>query len=78
MNNKFIGFAVAVALVVIPNIVSAHSHPISCEVPVVASHGGLLYGSGPMAVGWNPALHPNYVQYNGTTCPFQQGCMLPQ
>lgn len=40
--------------------------------------GGLIYGSGPMAPGWDPAKHTNYVPYNGTTCPFQQGCMLSQ
>lgn len=84
MKNKLIVFAIAVPFVVFPVVASAHgwSAPaVSCVIPVVTAPtggGGLLYGSGPMAVGWDSAQHTNYVPYNGTTCPFNQGCMLPQ
>lgn len=85
MENKLIGIAVAVAIVGFPLVSSAHgwSAPVSCEVPVAPSGGGLLYGSGPMAVGWNVNLpdggqggSAHYVKYNGTTCVFAQGCMV--
>lgn len=37
--------------------------------------GGLIYGSSPLAPGWVASAW--YVQYNGTSCPFSQGCILP-
>lgn len=40
--------------------------------------GGLIFGSSPLAPGWIASQHSNYVPYNGTSCPFSQGCMLPK
>lgn len=79
-------FIIVSLLAFAPLVASAHgwSAPVSCvvpvvvEAPVVTGGGGLLFGSGPMAVGWSASEHTNYVPYNGTTCPFNQGCMLPQ
>lgn len=89
--KKYIGLMVGVALALSPVVASAHawSAPVSCVVPVLVETvtpptggGGLLPGSGPMAYGWKASEHSNYVPFggntgNGSTCPFQQGCMLP-
>lgn len=49
----------------------------------VTGGGGLVYGSSPLAPGWNVSLPDGgqggsqiYVPFNGTTCPFNQGCMI--
>lgn len=75
-------FIVVSLFVLAPFVASAHTHPISCDVPTVASGGGLVYGSGPEAPGWNVNLPDGgqggakFIPYNGTTCIFNQGCMI--
>lgn len=82
--NKLLGIAAGLIMVSVPLLASAHTHPVSCTVDAVATGGGLVYGSGPEAPGWNVNLSDGgqggakYIPYNGTTCMFNQGCMLPQ
>lgn len=83
--NKLLGIAAVIIMVGVPAVSSAHgrSAPVSCTVDAVATGGGLVYGSGPMAPGWNVNLPDGgqggsikYIPYNGTTCIFNQGCMV--
>lgn len=86
--NKAIGIAVAFMLIA-PLFASAHSFSgtwtkdVSCVVTPVGGNG-MVYGSSPLAPGWNVNLADggqggtsSYVKYNGTTCVFNQGCMIP-
>lgn len=56
----------------------AVDHTIDVSAMQNVSFGGdLIYGSSPLAPGWDASKHTNYITYNGTTCVFSQGCMMP-
>lgn len=82
--NKILGIAAVLIMVSVPVLASAHTHPVSCTIPAAPTGGGLVYGSSPMAPGWNVNLPDGgqggsiFMPFNGTTCPFNQGCMLPK
>jgi hypothetical protein len=54
------------------------------DVAVVRGSGSFLFCSGPLAPGFNVSLPhggcggPNWVPFNGTSCLFNQGCILPK
>ncbi len=51
-------------------------HTVSASA-VLGMSDGFVFDSSPLAPGWSDINHPNYIHYNGTTCLFNQGCMLP-
>lgn len=75
----------AAVLFLAPVIAFAHCCPPAPVAP--AGGGGLVYGSGPMAPGWNVSLpgggvgsSENYTPYqktlpDGSQCEFYSGCM---
>ena len=92
MKNILISLAVAAAFA-LPFAASAHgtwSSPVSCTITAPAG-GGLVYGSGPLAPGWNvskvgggvgssetwvPQGTPVSFGAGMVPCPFFNGCMI--
>lgn len=71
----------AVGSVDIVGDLSTHTVDVSATSNAVASGSGMIWGSSPLAPGWNVNLPDggfggtsHFVKYDGTTCLFNQGC----